>query len=127
MLVARAVERVIREGELILHAAQAPDNLARIPIDFGDLTDAAAGKENVAIGIDINGIHVREVETAAVDINELLLAVNVDIVPRPPLENEIAGRRKTLNDLFGNRGGRISSHDITAHIHSLGTKSDQEV
>ena len=54
-----------------MRPAQAPDNLACITIDFRDLTGAAAGKQNIAIGIDVDGIHVGEIKTAAVKVDEL--------------------------------------------------------
>ncbi len=74
MLVARAVQRIIDKRELIVRAAQTPDDLARVPVDLRHFAGTAAGKEDVTVGININGVHVRKIKTAPCDIYEILLA-----------------------------------------------------
>src|SRR5260221_13380958 len=127
MLIARSVEWIIYERDLALCDTHAPDGLARVSINFCELAGAAARKKNIAIRIDVDGIHVRKIETAAANIDKPLLAVNIDIVPRSPLQNEITIGCELLNDLLSNRGGRISSSYVTAHVDVLGAQRDHEI
>src|SRR6266436_5007987 len=100
MLIARTTERIIYESELVLRATQAPEDLTRIAADLRDLAGIAAGQENVAISIHVYGIHVRKIETAAANINELPLVPDIVMVPGSPLQNEIPARCELLHDLF---------------------------
>jgi len=44
--------------------------------------------------------YVREIEPASGVNNEVLLIPNIEIVPRAPLEDEVAIRHELLDDLF---------------------------
>ena len=84
-----------------MSASHAPNEFARVAIDFCALAGAAARKQDVAIGIDIQRIHVGEIKTAPGQINKRLLVADIEIIPGAPLEDQIAGGSKLLNDLLG--------------------------
>jgi len=67
-----SVQRIVDELELIVRAPQPPDDFTAPAIDFGHFAQALAGKDDVAVIIDINGIHVRKAERL---IHRLVIAV----------------------------------------------------
>ena len=125
VLVARTVQRVIDKGQSAFGAAQAPDDFARVAVDFGALAVIAAGEQDVPVIIHINGVHVREINNGSREIHELLLAQDIHVIPGPPLEDQLARRRKLLHHIFRYRGGGIASRNITTHINRLSAVADQ--
>ena len=100
VLVASAIQRIIHKRQVSMRAAHSPDKLSAICIDLGAFTSAAAGDQDVAVRVDVDSIYVREIEPASGVNNEVLLIPNIEIVPRAPLEDEVAIRHELLDNLF---------------------------
>ena len=118
VLVSRPIKRIICKGKIAVRTTETPDELARVAIDFRAFTRAAAGKQNMAVRVKIERVHVRKIKTAAGVIDEIPLVPDIELIPSAPLENQLALRGESLDDLFGHRRGWVAPRDIAAHIYS---------
>src|SRR5207248_3914173 len=62
VLVSRPIKRIICKGKIAVRTTETPDELARVAIDFRAFTRAAAGKQNMAVRVKIERVHVRSEE-----------------------------------------------------------------
>ena len=47
---------IANKGELIILAAESPDNLPRVTVNFGDLAEMTAREEQVPVAIQLYGV-----------------------------------------------------------------------
>src|SRR6266853_4534189 len=68
-----------------------------------------------------------KIEIGGSDVNELLLAEDVHIIPGTPLKNQLVGGRKLLHHIVQNRSVGIAARNVAAHVHRLSGAADEEV
>ncbi|MBA7600425.1 hypothetical protein ES703_07477 [subsurface metagenome] len=131
MQAAKSVQGVIDKDEITarwIGAAQPPDNLPRIPVDFGHFADMAAGKQDMAIFININGIHMGEVKTAPQRVRQVGFTIErIEIVPRPPLKDQLIVRRKFLNDRLIHIRIGIGARVVQCHIDGSAPNPKEQI
>ena len=105
---------IVDEFELIVFAAEPPDDLARLPVELGAFVQVAARDYNMSVEVDAHRVHMHVVDVGG---RQALPCVrDLEVVPAAPLHHQVAVGVEFLHVLPQDHGVWISAVDHFAHV-----------